>query len=56
MVASDFFKFDSVGTHPTGLVTGIFEKDRRNHMMASRARAANEVEIALKENSRQDNA
>jgi hypothetical protein len=57
MVASDFFQFDSVGTHPTGLlVTGIFQNDRRNHMMASRVRAANEVEIAWRENSRQGNA
>ena len=57
MVASDFFQFDSVGTHPTGLlVTGIFQNDRRNHMMASRVRAANEVEIAWRENSGQGNA
>ena len=57
MVASDFFQFDSVGTHPTGLlVTGIFQNDRRNHMMASRVRAANEVEIAWRENSRHSNA
>ena len=56
MVASDFFQFDSVGTHPSGLlVTGIFQNDRRSHMMASRVRAANEVEIAWRNNSRQNN-
>jgi hypothetical protein len=57
MVASDFFQFDSVGTHPTGLlVTGIFQNDRRNHMMASRVRVANDVEIAWRDTSRQNNA
>lgn len=56
-VASDFFEFDSVGTHPSGLlVTGIFQNDRRSHMMASRVRAANEVEIAWRDSSRRDNA
>ena len=53
LVASDFFKFDSVGTHPTGLmVTGIFQNDCRSHMMAVRVRAANEVEIAWLDSSR----
>jgi hypothetical protein len=57
MVASDFFEFDSVGTHPTGLlVTGLFENDRRSHMMASRVRTASEAEIAWRDRSRQDNA
>jgi hypothetical protein len=57
MVASDFFQFDSVGTHPSGLlVTGIFQNDRRSHMMASRVRAANEVEIAWRDSLRQNNA
>ena len=57
MVASDFFQFDSVGTHPSGLlVTGIFQNDRRSHMMASRVRVANEVEIAWRDSSRQNNA
>lgn len=57
MVATDFFQFDSVGTHPSGLlVTGIFQNDRRSHMMASRVRAANQVEIAWRDNSRQNNA
>ena len=56
-VATDFFQFDSVGTHPSGLlVTGIFEKNRRSHMMASHVRAANEVEIAWRNSSPQDNA
>lgn len=57
MVETDFFQFDSVGTHPSGLlVTGIFQNDRRSHMMASRVRAANQVEIAWRDNSRQNNA
>jgi hypothetical protein len=57
MVASDFFEFDSVGTHPTGLlVTGLFQHDRRSHMMASRVRTANEAEIAWRDSSRQENA
>ena len=44
---SDFFHFDSVGTHPTGLfVTGIFDDDRRGHMKASLVRNASEAEIA----------
>ncbi len=52
-VATDFFEFDSVGTHPSGLlVTGIFQNDRRSHMMASRVREANEVEIAWRNSSR----
>jgi hypothetical protein len=57
MVTSDFFQFDSVGTHPTGLmVTGLFQDDRRSHMMASRVRTANKAEIAWRDSSRQDNA
>ena len=45
--ASDFFEFDSVGTHPTGLlVTGIFENDRRSHMRAGTVRDATSEEIA----------
>ena len=44
--ASDFFHLDSVGTHPTGLlVTGIFDNDRRAHMMASSVRDASCSEI-----------
>jgi len=44
---SDFFHFESVGTHPTGLfVTGIFDDDRRGHMKASLVRNASEAEIA----------
>ncbi len=43
--AEDFFHLDDVGTHPTGLlVTGIFQNDRRSHMMASIVRDANEEE------------
>ncbi len=44
--APDFFHVESVGTHPTGLlVTGIFENERRGHMMASAVREANRSEI-----------
>ncbi len=47
--AADFFDFDSVETHPAGLiVTGIFRNSHRDHMMASRVREANEREIAWK--------
>ena len=57
MVASDFFQFDSVGTHPSGLlVTGLFQNDRRSHMMASRVRTANAAEIAWRDGSRPENA
>ena len=42
----DFFHIADVATHPTGLlVTGIFENDRRSHMMASAVREANQAEI-----------
>lgn len=45
--ARDFFHIADVGTHPTGLlVTGIFDNDRRSHMMAASVREANEAEIA----------
>jgi hypothetical protein len=45
-VASDFFHIESVGTHPTGLfVTGVFENDRRGHMMSSSVRDASASEI-----------
>jgi hypothetical protein len=44
---SDFFHFESVGTHPTGLfVTGVFADDRRGHMKVSLVRNASEAEIA----------
>ena len=44
---SDFFHFESVGTHPTGLfVTGVFAGDRRGHMKVSLVRNASEAEIA----------
>jgi hypothetical protein len=44
---ADFFHLEDVGTHPTGLlVTGIFQNDRRSHMMASIVRDANEEETA----------
>jgi hypothetical protein len=57
LVASDFFKFDSAGTHPTGLmVTGIFQNDCRSHMMASRVRAANQAEIAWRDSSGENKA
>lgn len=45
--AGDFFRFDQVGTHPTGLiVTGIFQDSRRAHMMATTVRDADAAEIA----------
>ena len=45
--ARDFFHIEDVGTHPTGLlVTGIFENNRRAHMLATSVREANEAEIA----------
>ena len=44
---ADFFHFDSVGTHPTGLfVTGIFANGQRRHMNVSLVRDASEAEIA----------
>lgn len=37
--AADFFRFEDVGTHPTGLfVPGIFDQARRNHMLAAAVR------------------
>ena len=48
--ARDFFHIADVATHPTGLlVTGIFENDRRSHMMAASVREANEAEIAWRD-------
>ncbi len=48
--ASDFLLLESVGTHPTGLlVTGIFDHERRGHMMASAVRDANHSEIEWRE-------
>jgi hypothetical protein len=45
-IASDFFHIESVGTHPTGLfVTGVFENDRRGHMMSTSVRDAEPSEI-----------
>ena len=45
--ASDFFHIEDVGTHPSGLlVTGIFDNNRRSHMLASSVREANAAEIA----------
>ena len=50
--SGDFFRFEDVGTHPTGLfVTGIFDNARRNHMMASAVRDATPGEIAWHDNS-----
>ena len=43
----DFFRLEDVGTHPTGLlVTGLFEDNRRSHMMATAVRDASDAEIA----------
>ena len=44
---ADFFRFDGVGTHPTGLiVTGVFQDMHRAHMMATGVREANAEEVA----------
>lgn len=44
---ADFFQFDAVGTHPTGLiVTGVFQDSHRAHMMAAGVREASAAEIA----------
>ncbi len=49
--SADFFRLESVGTHPTGLlVRGIFENERRGDMMATAVRDANESEIAWRDN------
>jgi hypothetical protein len=50
---ADFFQFESVGTHPTGLfVTGIFADGQRGHMRASLVRDASEGEIAWRNSYR----
>jgi hypothetical protein len=50
--AADFFHFEDVGTHPTGLfVTGVFDNARRHHMIASAVRDATVEEIAWHDNS-----
>ena len=50
--SGDFFRFDEVGTHPTGLfVTGIFDNARRNHMLSTGVRDASPDEIAWHDNS-----
>jgi hypothetical protein len=47
LAVEDFFRFDSVGTHPTGLiVTGVFHDKHRAHMMATAVREANAAEVA----------
>src|SRR6266576_6127176 len=47
LAVADFFRFDGVGTHPTGLiVTGVFQDMHRAHMMATGVREANAAEIA----------
>jgi hypothetical protein len=47
LAIADFFRFDGVGTHPTGLiVTGIFQDRHRAHMMATGVREANAAEVA----------
>ena len=48
----DFFRLEDVGTHPTGLfVTGLFDDDKRNHMLATAVRDASPDEIAWHANS-----
>jgi hypothetical protein len=50
--AGDFFRFQEVGTHPTGLyVTGVFDNARRHHMISSAVRDATVDEIAWHDNS-----
>jgi hypothetical protein len=45
--SDDFFYFDDVGTHPTGLmVTGIFANKIRRHMQATIVRDTTLAEIA----------
>lgn len=45
--SDDFFYFDDVGTHPTGLmVTGIFSDKTRRHMQATIVRDTTQAEIA----------
>ena len=52
-VPADFFHLDNVSTHPTGLVvTGLFDDNRRVHMMASTVRLATDEEIAAREDRR----
>src|SRR6266576_5300897 len=47
LAVADFFRFDGVGTHPSGLiVTGVFQDKHRAHMMATGVREANAAEIA----------
>ena len=42
----DFFRFESAGTHPTGLfVTGVFGDSQRRHMLSSAVREATAEEI-----------
>jgi hypothetical protein len=45
--SDDFFYFDDVGTHPTGLmVTGIFSDKSRRHMQATIVRDTTQAETA----------
>ena len=47
LAVADFFRFDGVSTHPTGLiVTGVFQDMHRAHMMATGVREANAAEVA----------
>lgn len=50
--AGDFFLIEDVGTHPSGLlVTGIFDNNRRGHMLAASVREASAAEIEWRSNS-----
>jgi hypothetical protein len=50
--ATDFFRLEQVGTHPTGLlVTGIFDSGRRHHMIDSAVRDATADEVAWHDKS-----
>jgi hypothetical protein len=45
--SDDFFYFDDVGTHPTGLmVTGLFSDKTRRHMQETIVRDTTQAEIA----------
>ena len=45
--STDFFKVESVGTHPSGLIiTAVFEHNRRQRLRPAEVREATELEIA----------
>jgi hypothetical protein len=45
--SEDFFQVESVGSHPSGLIiTGVFERNRRQNLRPMDIRRATESEIA----------